>query len=258
MVTKALQTTGKGIRRYTDEVLFEVYELAANGLSKHDIAATFQLDYRRYKRWQENHPLLKIAYAQGKAVREARKEKGKTTETIEHYVYKRLSPTLKKYWDKLKELDSEKNASRNIEAFFKEKSPLIRQQLFLHALISKSFKMSDALRITNTSWSTVQEWMNNPQFKGMVSEIQQYKRMFVDDAVMVAVAEGQPWAIQMAAKGLLRDQYGDKQLIEHTGHIEHSHEQIDLSSLSLPLRKAIAKELEANKEEVQDAEIVVP
>ena len=53
MATKALQTTGKGIRRYTDEVLFEVYELAANGLSKHDIAATFQLDYRRYKRWQE-------------------------------------------------------------------------------------------------------------------------------------------------------------------------------------------------------------
>ncbi len=252
------KTTKSASRKYEDRILFEVYELAANGLTKPQIADAFKIEYRRLKRWQKVHPLIKTAYEQGKATRQERSGLGdKPTETIEQYVYKRLNPALVPIWNKLKSLDKEPNSAKRIEALLQDKGKLVRQQLFLHALVSRTFRVADALRICNLSYGELKTWKLDSQFGQLLDEVSYYKNSFVEGKLMEAVERGEPWAVQMAAKGLIKETYGEQSTVKIEGKVDmnHQHDFVPIEKLSLPVRKIVMKELEAAK--IEDAEYTV-
>jgi hypothetical protein len=135
-----------------------------------------------------------------------------------------------------------------------EKGILVRQSLFLHALISKSFRVSQAMRITGTSYGDLKLWRSDPRFTELMDQISFEKKSFVEGKLMEQVEAGEPWAITLAIKALGGDEYSNRTTIKHEGEVSHSH-SVSIEQLSLPLRKAVMAELEA-KETITDAEVL--
>ena len=258
--TKPKDRTPTGTRRYTDDILFEVFDLAANGLTKRQIADGFGVTYERLKRWQRRHPLLTLAYNTGKSKRRSNLEMSRdqtgntksTTQTITQYVEGRLSDGLKPIWDRLCAFEDDPNPQRRIDALLFDKGTTVRQQLFLHALISKSFKVSQALRCVGISYQVLNSWRGDPQFTELMDEICFHKKNFVEGKLMEAVERGEPWAVTLAIKAVGGEDYKDKQVIKHEGNVDHKH-SVKLDQLPLPLRKAVMAALD---EHVPDAEVI--
>lgn len=261
MVKKKQKITKTGSRKFNDDLVFDAYELAYNGLSLTAIADAFKTDLRRVRRWRERYPIFKLAVERGKARRKIgmSDDTHKPTESIEQYVNARLSPALQPTWKQLMAFDKEENPQKKIDALFRDKGTVVRQQLFLHALVTKSFKVAPALRICGLSYNQLQTWRNDPAFAAMVDEIQFHKANFVKDKLMAAVQRGDQWAVTLALKAFAKDEFADHTVIEHKGTVQHKHETFPVEKLSLPLRKAVLAEFDAlaKSGEIPDADYSV-
>jgi hypothetical protein len=144
------------------------------------------------------------------------------------YLTDRLSEEAKVIWKRLQTNDSSQR--QEVLRFLKSSGVKLRQELFLHALFSSKFNLSEALRITGLKKPAVEKWIDtDPEFRKLVAEVQWHKKNFFEDALISLVGAKDPAAVIFANKTLNADRgYSEKIQIQTNHEPEFSIEELDL------------------------------
>ena len=234
------KTTKNGSKVWTPDYLVVAFECATSGLSLSDTAEVMGIPLMRLHRWMKRYPELKRAVKYGNSNREKRDK-----ESLSEFIYNELPSECRLLWDKLLNIADSENFSPGIdvENLLRDKGKVMRQRLFLQALVSFNFDHSRALRFVNLSKQTFDKWMNtDDDFKRLVNEINWHRQNFVENALMDLVNARVPSAVMFASKAINKDRgYGNTLKVEHTGTVNHNHSIIAVEDLQLPLevQKAI-------------------
>lgn len=210
------------------EYIFICYDLAKAGLSEAKTAETIGITRQTLREWRIKHPLL------DKAIKYAKRTIGENgMATFKDYVFMRLPKHLKSLWRELEAYGSDVSTAR-IETLMKDQGKRARQHLFVHALISHNFNISEACRRVGVSYAGVVKWQQEESFRELMHEMQQHKKNFFESALVNLVKQGDSAATIFANKTLNRDRgYSDKVQIEHTH--THTHAMVAIDQLDLPL-----------------------
>lgn len=231
---------GKSI--WKTHFVFDAYELAKSGMLERKIAGVLGISHRTLLVWKEKKPVFGMAIKRGrKSYRGAIKGP-----TFRDYVFKRLSPDLKKLWNEISKIDKKKKISgvERIEALLSKRGVRVRQHLFVYAWTSSNFSISSALNKVNLNRTTFDMWKNNdPEFAAMIDEIHWHKKNFFEDHLCRLVAGGDTSATIHVNKTLNKDRgYGNpkRQIdLNVSGEIKHNIVNIDELGLPLDTRKEI-------------------
>lgn len=246
--------------KWSKKDCFIVFDLTRQGLLIRDVAKKLgttkaSLEFRR-----RHDPYLRVALSYGRKARQNYRPNDKkspertlATPSFEEFVYARLDPELLPTW---KRLVSEKKSqgTQTVNEILSGLETEQKQKLFIHALMTSAFRVTQAMKIVAVSNKEYDEWSRDPKFKSLLQQIQDFKFTYVQDQLMNCVRKGESWAITLAAKSFMPEQFAERKMIEHSGTIEH--QAFPFEKLSLPLRKRIEQELAALNESVPDAEIV--
>jgi len=223
------------------DFIFDAYELAKSGMLERKIAGVLGISHRTLLVWKDKKPSFGRALKRGR-----RSYKGKEGGmSFRDYVYKRLSPELKRLWKEINKLDKKKTSGvERIEALLAKRGVRVRQHLFIYAWTSANFSISSALNKVNLNRSTFDQWKNNdPEFAALVDEIHWHKQNFFEDHLCRLVAGGDTSATIFANKTINRGRgYDDsKQRVDVNvkGEIKHTIVNIDDMELSIETRKEI-------------------
>lgn len=222
--------------KWRPEMAFRLYELLKGGLSVTAAAQVMGVRGETALAWVEKIPLAKAAKAAALAQRDAEKE------TFAEYVYKRLPEDLHEAWKEIEEAGNHPNPVQRIEAALRGKGKRGRQYLFVHALVSNNFNVSEASRIVNVDRKTFQIWMKNDEaFGRIIDEIYESRKDLIEGELFRKIKEGDTSAILFASRTLNKDRgYGDSKTIKVDQTTTHRHMiDIDELDLSLEVRKAI-------------------
>lgn len=223
--------------RYSEEIPIRAYELSRAGLRQFQIAKAIGVGWQSFKVWLRKFPALSIAIRKGREYRGAEGWDGEGT--FKDYVFRRLSPSLQKLWKKINRANEEKNAILKIEYLLEKAGTHARQSLFLHALVSGNFNLSQALRTVNTSYGQFQKWvMRDPEFATLVQEIDLHKANFYEEALYKLIKKGDSAATIFANRTFNRKRgYNEKteSSITISGQVSHAHAHLQIDQLDLPL-----------------------
>jgi hypothetical protein len=151
--------------------------------------------------------------------------------TFGHYVFKHLSAESRKTWEDLKFWVDHQDGQKQIELLVKNLGKRLRQELFIHALVSTNYDISRALFMTGTTRRTIDHWREDLAFAQLFDEIQWHKKNFFEKAMMDLVSERNPLATIWVNKTVNADRgYSEKIRVEHqlTGNTGFSFEDLDL------------------------------
>jgi len=163
------------------------------------------------------------------------------------YVMERLSPESRKVWD---DIQFWEDNFTKVEAILDGKAKRIRQELFIHALVTNCFDVSTALRVTGVSRGMLDKWRNDIGFRQLLEDIHWHKKNFFETALIKLVQDGNPAAVMFVNKTINRDRgYQEKVEVQHTGTISTG---VDIETLDLDLgtRKAILLAMRKKREEL--------
>lgn len=198
------------------------------------------------KKWHAAHKDLQEA----KALADTRRG---TMKTMQDYVFGHLSSDAQDVWEKLQFWGNSSSASIKVEQILSGKTKQLRQELFIHALVSSGFDYSAACRMVHVSRSTFESWRLEPEFRNLVNEIQWHKKNFFEKGLVDLVTMRHPGAVIWANKTINRDRgYGDSVEIEYSGKVDVGI-SIDELPLDIDTRRKIldairqAKQIEPGK-----------
>ena len=244
----------KGMDKFEATMYVTAYQYARDGMSDEQIGKALGVSGPTFRRWCDRNYALADAVARGREIIE-----GQDAATFPDYVYKHLSPHLRKLWDEINECAELENSYERVEALLRKGGKHARQHLFIHALAQSCFNISASMKKLNVSRFTYDKWRtNDPDFAELLDEMHWHKKNFFEAAFIGRVAAGDTPAILHAVRSKLADRgYNDKLQVEHSGTVEHRH-TIDVADLALPIetRKRILKAVRAKQDEVADAELV--
>lgn len=225
-----MKTARKTHCKWNDEYYVEVYDLAKTGLSNTAIAEVIDVSYPTLKRWIASKPALRKAL---KKARNSDAHPGKPREFME-YIYKLLPPDVQEVWNQLTLFEKTKNSIRKAE-LLKKQPDKIRQFLFIHALISSRFNVSEACRKVEVSKDTYDRWtLADAGFSKLIEEVLWHKANFFESALTGLVSQGDTSATIFANKTFNRSRgYDTKTEIHVTGNLLHGH--VDLDTMNVPL-----------------------
>ncbi len=239
-----------GSDKWQEDNIFKGYELARQGLPLDGIAAGLGVITRTVDNWIAKYPAFANALRQGKAAALKQTQGG----SFQEYVYDRLSENVRDLWDEIMAIDKAPNAGELLRTLMAGVGLRPRQNLFINALIYSRFNASQALRLVGLTYATLVAWTQDPEFMALMNEIQWHKKNFFEGALLDLVAAREPAAVLFVARTQLKDRgYGDKQSIEVSGSVQHSHDHthavVSLSDLKIPLeqRKRMLEEHRAKK-----------
>ena len=240
--------------KWKNKFYVDIYRLAAQGMTDSEIAKTLGISAGRIAGWKEEKPTVKYAMEQAR-------DKKSSVEDYIGYVYDKLPDNLKQLWDKIRAVEDEPNAIRRMEAMLTEGGKYARMHLFLYALTASNFNPSRALSAVNIRLKELKNWVHNePGFADLMDEMKEHKKNFAEEALFKLVRKGDPNAVIFVNKTLNKDRgYADnKQVVEHIGKIDHTHEHrhlIDLDKLNLTfeVRKAILEAVRLKRKEEMPA-----
>jgi hypothetical protein len=239
--------------KWRDELYLEIYQLARSGLSDSAVAKTLGVTDKTFLAWRRRRPAV------AHALRQARSDKKKGSETFREYVYKRLPEELQHVWDKIHKADEAGNPIVRFEALIARHGKNGRQHLFLHALLHSNFNASEACRLVNIPRATLNNWLKyDPDFAALVDEVQWHKANFFEGKLIELVERGEPSIVWNVNKTFNRKRgYEDKIKVEgkHLHEHVHAHGVVDVDSLGLPLdvRKQLLAAVRAKQVDVIDA-----
>ncbi len=243
---------------WNDAFYVQSYKLAKSGLKNEGIAKALGVPHHQFKTWLRRNLVLYKSVEDGRA-----QSKKPMIATYESFVYNTLSPKLKRVWDELA-IYMEENATERIERMIRDKGDRERQSLFVHALVCYNFNPSKAMKATATPLRKLREWKSDPDFAELLQEIDYHKNNFLEGALMDAVERGETGAIMFAIKNNMRDKYGDKSEVHHTGTVEQKRtiSLAELESLPLEDRIRMLETIKAHKDQkalpaVREPETVV-
>lgn len=139
------------------------------------------------------------------------------------YIYDHLSPEAKTCWDALQFwLDPSNTNYEKINEILAGKTKRLKQELFIHALVSSNFDPSSACRMVGVPKEQLDHWSETDlDFRQLVEEIQWHKKNFFERSLTDLVEQRHPGATIFVNKTINADRgYGDKTIVEHMGQID--------------------------------------
>lgn len=221
---------------YDPCMVVDIYRMAMEGMARSNIAKAIGTDKRTFKKWMVRHPEVKKALDQGYG-KDGSKPFQNARTTFAEYCLTALPPDLHELWQQLNDMD-EQTGEKRYDMLMQRHGRRVKQQIFLHSLISTNFNKFAAMRRACISHSSLDKWKReDPEFMDLINHIHEMKRDFIEGALMGLVAGGDTSATIFAAKSLLPDRgYGSKLTIEHKG--ETTNKQIVLGKIihKLPVK----------------------
>jgi len=218
------------------------------------VAAALEIDSQVLHKRLAAYPELKEA----KELADSRRAK---QETFAGYVYQQLSPPSRAIWDQLQFWNESEGAYEKIESILSGQAKEMRQELFVHAMVTSNFNLSAACRMVGVSRLMLDGWKKDLAFRQMIEEIQWHKKNFFEHALMDLVDQRNPGAVMFVNRTINADRgYAEKLAVEHSGQVNTG---FSLDELDLPLhtRKeildAVRRKTQANNGAEQEAPIDV-
>ncbi len=224
------------MRKKWNQHIFQVYELARQGLSKRKISKIIGVSYPCFLSWVQKRKLIKKAYKKGRKANKALLQKN---ETLSNYIYRHLSDDMREVYDELVEIDKEGYGVSKIEALMTNRGKKFRQRMLLHAYTMMNFNLSGALHRCGVSYAEFCNWKNRDQgFSELLSEIDFHKRNFYEDALNTAVAEGDSQCIIFVNRTYNAERFPEpKQRLQVDKNIRKTVTSITIDSLGLSVEK---------------------
>ena len=197
------------------EFLLTFYEAFLREYEITKIAAALDLSYGMLEKYVARFP--ELAQARDLAIR----RRG-VRHSFAEYIFQHLSPEAQAIWEKIKFWESSNSAYDKINAILEGKSKQLRQELFIHAMVSSSWNPSEACRIVGVSRNLLERWKRHDlEFRQLIEEIQWHKRNFYEQALDDLVASGNPGAVMFVNRTVNADRgFNERIQLEHTGTIE--------------------------------------
>lgn len=232
---KKVKKSKDKIECYKDYQLFQIYDFAKTGYNQKQIAEAIGVEWKVFSKWYKQYPLVKKAVAYGKNYTQ---EIASGT-SFKDYVYEKLPEDLKEVWNKITQWEDSDNSYNLITTLLKSKGREAKQYLFIHALITKSFNPSEALKALCMKKSELDNWMlAGDGFAELINQIQWHKGNFFEEALISAVGRGDTAAIIFANKTFNAQRgYESKLSVDISGTVAHNHTHTDIGidDLDLPL-----------------------
>lgn len=246
--------------KLTDEEKFIVYDMAKDGARSSAILDTLSLNNVNTGKIKQE--IKKIV----KTVAEKRLNIINNKDSLKNYIYGVLPEECRELWDRLESVNSNSighvASPEMIEAILQGKGKLIKQQLFLQAMISTCYNLTQACKMLNITTNQVKIWAKDEDFRRLLAEVQYHKKNFFESSLIRLVASGDSAATIFVNKTLNRDRgYAEKINIDHKH--EHTHVTVDDLQLPLEVRKTILKAMQEKQKmipagnDIEDAEIII-
>lgn len=189
-------------------------------------ANELEMEVRRYQRLTL-HP----HWVKARELVEKHQEARTRERTFGEYVFKHLSPEARDTWKELQFWAEHQDGQLHIEKIMSGRAKKIRQELFIHALVSTHFDISNALRMTGLSKKVLEQWRQDFHFGQLFDEVQWHKKNFFEKAMLDLVQERNPYATVWANKTVNADRgYSEKVRIEHAVDVGFTFEELDLDA----------------------------
>ncbi len=165
---------------------------------------------------------------------------------LDEYVYKHLSKEAKKLWEELEFWEEAKWNGEKVEQILGDKPIRVRQELFVHAMVTRGFNPSEAMRLIGVSQSQVSKWGKDPAFRALLDEIHFHKKNFFEHALVDLVDQKNPFAVMFVNRTINADRgYSEKIKVEHS--VDNGFSLDDLE-LDVDTRRKILEAMRRKKE----------
>lgn len=191
------------------------------------IAMALGTTRKSLEEWIEKFPELKLA-------RRMAEEKRGSSNTLADYVFKQLSKAAQDIWGQIEfYLDNESSYQR-VNTILSGQPTRLRQEIFIHALVSNSFNLSEACTVACIPRSTLEAWKRDDlEFRQLVEEIGWHKKNFFEGKLTDLVAIGNPGAVMFVNRTVNADRgYSERVQVEHTGTVSTG---VDIEELDLDI-----------------------
>jgi hypothetical protein len=230
---------------YNDELALDVLEFARQGYTNAEIAKLVGVTTATFGLWRGTKPIIKKALAIGR-----KRSGGKATaapETFIEYVYERMAPEMKAYWDLIQMANKAKSGPERIDAILDHGGRHVRKYLFVYAWVSTNFQFTRALHMINTSRKTFELWKDDIYFAQLLKEVFELRKDWCEDALFTLVQAGNENAIRMVNESLNTDRgYGKRIGIEMKADVkikgQMSGDEFDLETRKTMLKQMREKE----------------
>jgi len=227
------------ITKWRNIFFVRAYQLAREGMSDRDIASAIGVKADTFGAWVKRKPTLRKALAEGRLMRVGSAKGTRNPGTFADYVYGKLPPKLQRLWEELEMCSKGKNSLQQVEFILRDHGKRVRQQLFIHALVSQNFNVTRACASVNISRTTFDKWVHTePEFAELLQQMEIHKRDFYESALVSLVKRGEPSAVLFVNRTINRDRgYNDKSTVDVnvSGTLHHEHAVISVDDLALPL-----------------------
>lgn len=210
------------------------------------IGISTQSHTRRIRRWEE---LPEMQQARKLAI----ERRGWRSQTLGDYVFQRLSPEAKVTWERLRFWSEHEDADVQIKKILSGTCKKLRQEIYIHALVSSNFDPSAALRMTGLSRTAVQTWQDEDlEFRQLVEEIHWHKKNFFERALLDLVEVRNPAATIFVNKTVNADRgYTERLQVDHTFSQDFTFEDLDLD---VETRRKVLEAVRKRREQIARGE----
>lgn len=241
-------------KRWKDEFYVQTYDYIRSGYNEKETAKMLGVTFAGFSIWKKRYPALKKAIKKAKAII---KTNGKQTSFMD-YVADHIPTELKTVWNKVQAIEDGNLGIDKINALLDKEGESVRQNIFLHALVSNNFKVNPALKKAGVSLRVLNQWKDDPDFPQLLEYIKFLRENFLEDALMMLVSGGDTTAIVAANQSMnAKRGYGKQIATTIDGNITtnnvSTYIHVENMNLSLATRKEILKETRRIKHEEEKA-----
>lgn len=217
------------------------YELARQGFSDNQIAKSLGVSTTTLQIWKKKKRTLREAIKRGRGGSESHMD----AMTYAQGCYEHLTPEAQDCFDRMTAFHQEQNGIKRMEAMLRDQGKGMRQMMFITALISRNYNISEACRFTNIRRQTFDIWVaTEPGFSQLMDEILEKMKDDFQMHLYKQSKSGEVAATKFALSALAKERgFGEKIQHEVSGKIEHEHKhvhvKIDDLNLDLDTRKEI-------------------
>lgn len=212
------------------------------------VAAILQIDLRTLHSWLSEHSELAEA-------KDLAGERRGRQDSLANYVFQRLTPDAKKTWDEIKFWDGHESAFEKVEAILSGQTKRVKQELFIHALVTSGFDPSSACRIIGVPRWQLKQWSEEPEFRQLIEEIQWHKKNFYERRLVDLIECGHPGAIIFANRTINGDRgYSERLKLEHSGTIDGGGIKFEDLDLDVDTKVKVLEAIRRRQEELKAPE----
>jgi hypothetical protein len=228
----------------TYQELLEFYDACLRENSNAGIVARLGWDpkmlWHRLQKWEEFRFAKKMA-----------DENREKTLSLSSYIFEHLSKESQEIWEKIQFWKDSTSAYEKINAILSGRTKKVRQELFIHALVTNHFDATTACKLVSIPYTQLLDWKKDDlEFRQLIEEIHWHKKNFFESSLVNLVEGGSEKAILFVNRTLNSDRgYTEKLEVKNTSK-EQDFRLEDLK-LSIEVKKEILNAMRLAKEQKQ-------